>query len=85
MNLQNTDLSNDELTEEEYSISEKAKEETLSEDAVSREEVDPEVSKKMTEQIVTPHEGGAQVNLNETQAAALSEAKVEADIAAKKE
>ncbi|MFC1810287.1 DNA-directed RNA polymerase subunit beta [Patescibacteria group bacterium] len=83
VNLQNSDLSNDALREEEYSISEKASAETLSEDAVSREEVDPEVSKKMTEQIVTPHEGGSQVNLNETQAAALSEAETEADIAAK--
>ncbi len=71
VDLINSDINNDKLAEDEYSIIEKV------------EEVDPEVSKKMGEQITTPHEGGEQVQLNETQAAELSEAKTEADIAKK--
>jgi DNA-directed RNA polymerase subunit beta len=85
VDLVNTDTSDDDLAEDEYSIKEveKEEEEILKEDLADREEVDPEVAKKMAEQIVTPHEGGNRIQLSETEAAELSEAETEADIASK--
>lgn len=67
-----------------YSLAEKELEETpvLDEDVEVREEVDPEVAKKMSEQIVDDaDENVEKVELTETAAAELAEAETEADIA----
>jgi DNA-directed RNA polymerase subunit beta len=75
------------ITEEgTYSLMEKELEETpvLDEDVETRKEVDPEVVKKMSEQIVDDFDkkgSKGKVNLTETAAAELAEAETEADIA----
>ena len=69
-----------------YSLAEKKKEagETLDEDPENREEVDPEVAKKISKEMINKKDTGKgeeKVNISETAAAELSEAETEADIA----
>jgi len=77
----------DELAgEETYSLAEKELEETqiLDEDIENREEVDPEIAKKMSKQIVDPADNKEnEVEIDATAAAELAEAETEAEIAKK--
>jgi len=85
VNLQSTQIS-DEYEEDVYTVLDKEKEETqiLPEGADAREEVDPEVAKKLAGQMVAPKPGpDNDLHLSETQAAELSEEKIEEKIASK--
>lgn len=87
LNVNLIDTRADEASEEDiYTLSEKEKEESqvLTEDLENREEVDPEVSKKMHDEVVNTAKPDAEVQLSETQASEISEMKTEADIAEKK-
>lgn len=74
--------------EETYSLAEKKEEETptLDENVETRKEVDPEVIKKLSKQMIDEKEEGEKIDkveMTETAAVELAEAETEADIASK--